>query len=147
MKTLTTSKPLFAMLLLLLSVLACNKLGTGSSSPTSAFKAFYEAQKNKDAAALKKTLSKGSLDLLEKGAKEKKKTLDETLKEGFDDPAFKAPTMPETRNEKIDGNSATLEIQDADSKKWETMYFAKEDGEWKLALDKTLEEAFKKMGQ
>ena len=137
---------LFALLLLVSSVLACKGLG-GSSSPTVTYKAFFEAQKRKDLPGMKKTLSKGSLAMLEQGAKEQKKTLDESLKEGFDDPAFKAPTMPPTRNQKIDGDSATLEVQNEKSKDWETLYFVKEDGEWKFAIDKTLEELFKKMGK
>jgi len=145
MKKLTTGVLLFALLLVLSNSLACSMLK--GSSPTSTFKAFFEAQKNKDVAGIKKTLSKGSLEMLEKGAKEQKKTLDASLKEGFDDPTFKAPNMPETRNEKIDGNTATLEIQNDQTKKWDTMYFVKEDGDWKVALDKTMEELIKKIGQ
>ncbi len=53
--------------------------------------------------------------------------------------------MPPTRNEKIDGDSATLEVQDEKSKDWEKLYFVKEDDEWKFAIDKTMEELFKKM--
>ncbi len=142
MKRLTASRPLFALLLLLLSVFACK---LGASSPTSTFKAFQEAQRKKDVAGIKKTLSKGSLAMLGKAAKAQNKSLDESLKEGFDDPAFKAQNTPETRNEKVDGDTATLEVQDQDSKKWETMYFVKEENDWKIALDKTLEEMFKKM--
>ncbi len=145
MKKLTTGVLLFALFLVLANSLACSMLR--GSSPTSTFKAFFEAQKNKDVAGIKKTLSKGSLEMLEKGAKEQKKTLDASLKEGFDDPTFKAPNMPETRNEKIDGNTATLEIQNDQTKKWDTMYFVKEDGDWKVALDKTMEELIKKIGQ
>jgi len=145
MKKLTTGVLLFALFLVLSNSLACSMLR--GSSPTSTFKAFFEAQKNKDVPGIKKTLSKGSLEMLEKGAKEQKKTLDASLKEGFDDPTFKAPNMPETRNEKIDDNTATLEIQNDQTKKWETMYFVKEDGDWKVALDKTVEELLKKIGQ
>ena len=65
----------------------------------------------------------------------------------MEDPTFKAPNMPETRNEKIDGNTATLEIQNDQTKKWDAMYFVKEDGDWKVALDKTMEELIKKIGQ
>ena len=137
---------LFALLLLVASVLACKGLG-GSSSPTATYKAFFEAQKRKDVPGMKQTLSKGSLALLEQGAEQQKKTLDDSLREGFDDPAFKAPTMPPTRNEKIEGDSATLEVQDEKSKDWEKLYFVKEDSEWKFAIDKTLEELFKKMGK
>ena len=145
MRTLATSKSLLALFLLVASLLACKGLGLGSSSPTSTFKALYEAQKKKDVPGIKKTLSKGSLAMVEQGAKDINRTLDELLKVGFD-PAFKAG-MPNTRNEKINSDTATLEVQDDESKKWETLYFVKEDGDWKLALDKTQEELFKKLGQ
>ncbi len=146
MKTRTNSTLLFALFLLVSIVLACKGLGS-SSSPTSTFKAFYEAQKSKDVPAIKKTLSKGSLAMIEQGAKEQKKNLDQALKEGFDDPTFKTPSIPPIRNEKIDGDSGTLEVQNEQDKSWETMYFVKEEGDWKIALDKTLEELFKKMGK
>ena len=145
MKTRNISTLLFALFLIVSSVLACSRLGLGPSSPTSTYKAFYEAQQKKNVPGIKKTLSKGTLAMLETAAKAQNKTMDESLKEGFDNPASKAATMPPTRNERIDGNSATLEVQDEDSKKWETMYFVKEDKDWKLALDKTLEEIFKKV--
>jgi len=135
---------LVALSLLILSVLACKSSGPGSS-PTSTYKAFFDAQKKKDVAAIKKSLSKGSLDMMEKAAREQKKTVDEALKEGLESPAAKAEKAPPTRNEKIDGNNATLEVQDEESKKWETMYFVKENGAWKIALDKTIEEAFKNL--
>ena len=54
--------------------------------------------------------------------------------------------MPETRNEKIDGDNATLEVQDEDTKKWSKVYFVKEEKEWKISLDKTIEELFKNLG-
>ena len=117
------------------------------SSPTATFKAFWDAQKKKDVAGMKKTLSKGSMAMMEKGAKEQNKTVDQAITEGFNNPPSKSDKMPEIRNEKIDGNNATLEAQDEETKKWETVYFVKEDGEWKIALDKTVEEMLKKIGQ
>ena len=143
MKKLSVLKPLLAVVLLGLAAASCN---FRSSSPTSTFKAFFDAQKKKDVAAMKKTLSKGSLAMLEKSAKDQNKTVDKAIAEGFDSPSAKADKMPETRNEKIDGAKATLEIQDETSKRWDTMYFVKEDGEWKIALDKTVEELLKKLG-
>jgi hypothetical protein len=59
------------------------------------------------------------------------------MAEGLKQASAEVPeTMPETRNEKIDGDTATLEVKDDKKDKWETIHFAKEDGEWKLALDK-----------
>ena len=135
--------PVMVAVLLVVAISAC-KFG---SSPTSTFKAFWEAQKNKDIAGMKKTMSKASMAMLEKGAKQQNKTVDQAITEGFNTPGAKYDKIPESRNEKINGNDATLEIQDETSKKWETMYFVKEDGNWKIALDKTVEELMKKVGQ
>jgi hypothetical protein len=136
-------KPLVAVAALVFAVVACNLT---SSSPTATFKAFYEAQKKKDVPAMKKTLSKGSLDMIEKAAKATNKSTDDALKEGFESPGAKSDKMPETRNEKIDGDSATLEVQDEETKKWSKVYFVKEEKEWKIALDKTIQELFKDLG-
>ena len=137
-------KPICGVVLLVFAVAACKLLS--SSSPTSTFKAFYEAQKKKDVEGMKKTLSKGSLQMMEKAAKEQNKTVDKALTEGMESPGGKADKMPETRNEKIDGDNATLEVQNEETKKWDKIYFVKEDGDWKIALDKTIEEIFKQLG-
>jgi hypothetical protein len=102
-----------------------------STSPTAVFKAFYEASKNADEEAFKKTLSKDTLAMFEEATRERKKTLAQVLKES-DVPA----TLPETRNEKIDGDKATIEVKDDKADKWETFKFVKEDGQWKVVIDK-----------
>lgn len=102
-----------------------------SVSPTAVFKAFYEASKNADEEALKKTISKDTLAMLEEGAKEKKKSLAQLMKES-DVPA----TLPETRNEKIDGDNATIEVKDDKTGAWEKFKFVKEDGQWKVVIDR-----------
>lgn len=103
-------------------------------SPTEVFRAQNEANRKKDAAAMKQNLSKDSLAMLEKAAQEEKMTVDQLLiidnEEGDDVQNF------ETRNEKIDGNNATVEIRTAADEDWTTMPFVKEDGRWKIAMDK-----------
>jgi len=54
--------------------------------------------------------------------------------------------LTEQRDLLEQGDNATLEVQDEDTKKWSKVYFVKEDNEWKIALDKTIEEIFKNMG-
>ena len=112
---------------------SCNR-GAGAT-PTATFRAFHEASKNKDVAGVKKTFSKTTLELFERQAKENNKTVDEMFKSGMDRKPM-SDKMPETRNEKINGNDATLEIQDEKSGRWDTLTFVKEDGQWKIALDK-----------
>jgi flagellar hook-associated protein FlgK len=125
-----------------LAASACSLLNR--STPTATFKAFYEASKKKDAAGMKKSLSKGTLDMFDKLAKEQNKSTDDMLKEVDKDD--KSEKMPETRNEKINGDTATLEVKNDKTGKWDPLPFVKEDGEWKIALDKFLEDMLKGLG-
>jgi hypothetical protein len=111
-----------ALLAIALLGVACGK----KSTPTETFKAFYEAAKKKDAAGIKKTLSKNLLSKLEDDAKNSNKPIDEYLTN-----VNLPDTLPETRNEKIDGDHATLEIKIRNDT-WRPESFVKEDGEWKL---------------
>ncbi|HEX8772218.1 MAG TPA: hypothetical protein VF735_01355 [Pyrinomonadaceae bacterium] len=103
------------------------------STPTNAFKVFYETSKNKDVAGFKRTLSKDTLALLETQAKAENKTLDAALAEQFQKMEVPA-TLPESRNEKIEGDRATLEVKDDKTGQWESFKFVKENNEWKAQL-------------
>ena len=123
-----------AFMALALIAAACG--GGAGSSPTATAKAFYDAAKGQDVAGIKKTMSKGSLELMEKAAKASNRNLDDVLKQS-------SSTMPEasfeSRNEKITGDTATLEVTDGKGK-WETIPLVKEDGQWKIAFDKSLQQ-------
>ena len=122
-----------------LAASACSLLNR--STPTATFKAFFEASKKKDVAGIKKGLSKGTIDMLDKLAKEQNKSTDDMLKDVYKED--KGETLPETRNEKISGETATIEVKNDKTGKWETLPFVKENGEWKIALDKFLEDMMK----
>jgi hypothetical protein len=118
------------------AIAACNpspKAGD-QSTPTLAYKALYEAVKKKDPEAIKKTLSKGTLAMMETYAGMQKKTLNEVVENGLTETTF-APKLPETRNEKITGELAILEVKNEKTKAWDALPFQKEDGVWKLAID------------
>jgi hypothetical protein len=131
MRTVKTFALFIAVLALAIGTGACNK---GGSSPTATAKAFYDAVKAKDVQGIKNTMSKGSLDMMEKFAKMQNKSLDDALKEPS---ASNPPASFESQNEKITGDTATLEVKDENGK-WETVPFVKEDGQWKIALDKAM---------
>ncbi|HEX8176194.1 MAG TPA: hypothetical protein VF543_13845 [Pyrinomonadaceae bacterium] len=102
------------------------------ATPTETYKTGYAARKNKDIAGLKRVLSKEALDFLTEMGKEEKKTLDDQLKALADRPqADKA----ETRNEKIDGDTATLEYLN-ERGTWSKMDFVKEGNDWKIGFPK-----------
>jgi len=122
--------------------------GCKSTPPPSAtFKTYFEAQKKKDISGMQQTLSKTSLEMMEASAKQQQLTLDKMIQGQLDNPSAKVDKMPETRNEKITGDNATLELHNEDANRWDTMYFVKEDGVWKIALDRTIEELLRKTGQ
>lgn len=127
-----------SLLVFALLVSACSK--SAGSSPTAAAKAFYDAAKAGDVQGMKNAMSKKSLEIMEAFAKLGGKTLDDSLKENS-----KLPASFEARNEKITGDTATVELK-GQGDKWDTMPFVKEDGQWKIAFDQLLEKAFQEPG-
>ena len=104
---------------------------TGSlATPTEAYKTAWAYRKNKDIAGLKRVMSKDVLDFLTEIGKGDKKSLDDMLMEMTEE--VKANT-PEYRNEKINGDRATIEYKDDDGT-WKPMDFVKEGNDWKLTL-------------
>jgi hypothetical protein len=74
--------------------------------------------------------------MLEERAKRQSTTLDAVIKEGIEDASKEVPAaLPPTRNEKINGDKATLEVNDEKKGKWETIHFVREGGQWKLTFD------------
>lgn len=100
-----------------------------ADSPTATYKAYSDAAKAQDVQAKKETISKKGLEFLERSAKIVGKSLDEYLTTKSEPLLYDA----ETRNEKVSGETATLEYKMADG--WHTMAFVKEDGKWKIAYD------------
>jgi len=136
-------KTLFVTFIFVLVVAAGCK---STSSPSATFKTYFEAQQKKDIPGMKRMLSKTSLAMMEASAKEQQLTLDKMIETQLQNPAAKIDKIPETRNEKITGDNATLELHNEDANRWDMMYFVKEDGVWKIALDRTVEEMLRKNG-
>lgn len=117
---------------------ACGKGGStgGALSPTDTLKAYYDAANKKDVASIKKYLSKGTITIMEVGAKAMGKNLDDALKEEAAT-SKAAQTTPKFSNEKISGDTATVDV----SAEGQTisMPLVKEGGEWKIAMDKLLQ--------
>lgn len=104
----------------------------GNSTPTAAYKTAYAAMKNKDVAGLKKVMPKKVMDEMEKAAKTQNKSLDDMLKTMVTSSDAKLPKSDESKDEKIDGDKATLQVKN-EKDEWETVNFVKEDDGWKLS--------------
>jgi hypothetical protein len=113
--------------------------GATAGGPTAALKAYYEAANKRDFEAAKRYLSAGTMRIMEEGAKKMGKTVDEAFRDSPEQ-----TITPEFLNEKINGDTATVDLKAQDMTI--TMPMVKENGEWKLAMDKMMEDLQKSMG-
>lgn len=121
---------------LIVVVISCNK-GAGLS-PTAAYKAYLDALRNKDIPTYKKRVSRNYLKEEEELAKRNNQSLDDYLKTSLENTSKIRDEVhfpdPKTRNEKIDGAKATIEIQVPEGE-YVTRYLVKEEDEWKVATE------------
>ncbi len=100
-----------------------------SSTPLETLKAYTTAIKKKDPTTMKLLLSEGSIKMAEQEAKAQNVTLDEIVKR---ETLFREnQSTVEFRNEKIDGDRATIEMKDSFDA-WNTVPFVREEGIWKI---------------
>jgi hypothetical protein len=99
------------------------------STPLETLKAYTAAIKKKDLTTMKLLLSADSIKMAEREAKSQNVTLDEIVKR---ETLFSEnQSTVEFRNEKIDGERATIEMKDSfDS--WSVVPFVREEGAWKI---------------
>jgi len=102
---------------------------TKPSTPLETLKAYTQAIKKKDTTTMKLLLSNASIKMSEQEAKSQNVPLDEIVKR---ETLFSEDQKTvEFRNEKIDGEKATIEMKNSfDS--WSTVPFVREDGVWKI---------------
>ena len=118
----------FAIILLTGFLFACggqSKLST----PLETLKAYTQAIKKKDTTAMKLLLSDASIKMAEQEARAQNRTLDDVVK---NETLFgENQKQLKFRNEKIDGERATIEMMDSfDS--WSVVQFVREEGVWKI---------------
>ena len=107
--------------------------GGGGASPTEAYKRLFGAVKAKDTEAIKKLLTKKSLELGVMQSQRNKKTLEQVYENGFTGTTF-AETLPNIRDERVNGEMGAVEVWNSKDSKWEDLPFIREDGGWKLAI-------------
>jgi len=99
------------------------------STPLETLKAYTLAIKKKDSTQMKLLLSDASLKMADQEAKAQNVTLDEIVKR---ETLFsETQRSVEFRNEKVDGDKATIEMKDS-FKTWITVPFVREEGVWKI---------------
>lgn len=108
-------------------IAACG--AANSSTPLETLKTYTQAIKKKDTTTMKLLLSEDSIKMSEQEAKSLGVPLDEVVKH---ETLFKeSQSTVEFRNEKIEGDKATIEMKDSMGI-WNTVYFVREEGVWKI---------------
>lgn len=134
-------------LVLAVIALACgSSFSGGGETPTEAYKQFYAAVKSKDSDAIKNHMSKQSLTFVEFAAKRQGIPIEKVLENGLTATTF-ADTLPELRDERISGDSGSVEVWNGKNSRWEDLPFVKEDGVWKLAIGDLMGGTFKSPGK
>lgn len=117
----------FTIFTILLFFVACAE--SRPATPTETFKAYTKAIKEKDTTTMKLLLSQETIKMHEQEAKAQSVTLDDVVKrETLFTPDQKTVKF---RNEKIEGDKATLEVENSFGS-WETVPFVKEEGLWRI---------------
>ena len=99
------------------------------STPLETLKAYTQAIKKKDTTTMKLLLSKETIKMHEQEAKSQNLTLDDIVqRETLFLPEQK---VVEFKNEKIDGDKATIELKNQYGS-YDTIYFVKEENGWKI---------------
>lgn len=116
-------------LIVLLVSLAAACATSEPVSPLQTFKTYTKAIKAKDITTMKLLLSNATIKMHEKEAKAQGVTVDDIVKR---ETLFSENQKSvEYRNEKIDGEKATLQVKNSYGS-WETVPFVREDGVWKI---------------
>lgn len=116
----------FTFVLAAVTFAACGS--STASTPVETFKTYVKAIKAKDTKAMKVLLSNASIKMHEQEAKAQNVSVDEIIKR--ETLLAEGQTTVEYRNEKIDGDKATLEVRSGGF--WQTIPFIREDGVWKI---------------
>lgn len=126
---------------------ACGGTNTpGGSTPTEAYKQLYAAVKSKDIEAIKKHLSKKTIEFGASAAARSGTTVEKMYENGFTSTTFSA-TLPTIRDERVKDNMGAVEVWNTEKSIWEDLPFINEDGAWKLAIGEMFAGAFKSPGK
>ena len=120
--------------------------GGGGTSPTDAYKLIFAAVKAKDTEAIKKLMTKKTLELGVMQSQRNKKPLEQVYENAFTQTTF-SETVPNIRDERVNGDMGAIEVWSSKDSRWEDLPFIKEDGGWKLAIGDLFAGSFTSPGQ
>lgn len=118
----------------------------GSDSPTEAYKRLYTAVKSKNTEAIKKEMSKRTQGFAAAAAQRQNVPVEKVFENGLTATTF-SETLPEIRDERINGNMGAIEVWNAKDKTWEDLPYVLEEDVWKLAIGDVFSNTYKSPGK
>lgn len=116
-----------------------------NDTPTEAYKRLYAAVKSKNIDSIKNEMTKQSNAFVATIAQMQNKPVDQIYANGLTS-TLHSETLPEIRDQRINGDMGAIEVYNSGSKRWEDLPFILEDGKWKLAIGDDWNRNFKSPG-
>ncbi len=134
----------FILVLLLVGIFAACANKPKLETPLDTLKTYTQAIKKNDVKTMKSLLSDASLKMSEKEAASQNVPLDEIIKR---ETLFNGTQTSLTfRNEKTEDDKATIEVENSFNS-WDTVFFIKEDGVWKIDKQGAANQMMQQMDQ
>lgn len=123
-------------------VIACG--AQKPATPRKTFETYIRALQQKDYTTMKVLLSDATMKMHQQEAKAQNVTVDDIVKR--ETLLQEGQTSVEYKNEKIEGDKATLEVKTTYGS-WETVPFVRENGDWKIDKAGYAEQQIKDMDE
>lgn len=119
--------------------------GSAGDSPTEAYKRLYQAVKAKNTDQIKAEMTQATQQFVGAAAEKYKKPVEQVYENGLTGTTF-AASMPQIRDERVNGEMGAVEVWNSKESHWEDLPFMKEDGIWKLAVGNIYQGSYKSPG-
>ena len=134
----------FILVLLTISIFAACANNPKLTTPLDTLKTYTQAIKKNDVKTMKYLLSDASLKMSEQEAASQNLPVDDIIKR---ETLFnESQTSLRYRNEKIEDDKATIEVENSFGS-WDTVFFVKEDGLWKIDKQGTANQMMQQMDE
>jgi hypothetical protein len=125
---------------------AANQEAVKANTPSDAYRALYAAVKAKNNTKIQQLWSNNTVGFAGYVAEQYKEPLEKVFENGLTATTF-ADTLPQMRDERVNGNFAAVEVYSQKDNRWEDIPFILEDGGWKLAVGDEVKGTYKSPGK
>jgi PBP1b-binding outer membrane lipoprotein LpoB len=132
-------------LLVAFLLFGCSSNQTAANTPSDAVRAYVDSYNRRDIEGMKQTFSADTMKMYEIMAQRDKTSVNRVIEGQFKaTPANMQTLEMEIGKEEITVDTATVETKNKTTSEAAKMPCVKENGQWKLALDKLIKEILKK---